>query len=81
MTLEGIEATPISITISGARTAEEAEWTFNAAHSWLERDEPSVGGGRYQHREGGWIVSLKRDQPLRITAAFRYAKQTDGEEE
>ena len=57
---------PISVNLSGTRTGDEAEWAFNAAQSWLRRDEPQVGQ-RYTYREGGWIVSLQR-KPLTIIA-------------
>jgi hypothetical protein len=72
------EDAPISVNLSGVRTGEESEWAFNAAQSWLHRDEPQVGQ-RYTYREGGWIVSLQR-KPLTIIAAFRYATQADPED-
>lgn len=73
----GHEDVPISVKLSGYSTREEADWAFDAAQSWLRRDEPQVGE-RYTHRECGWVVTLER-RPLRVIAKFRYVTLYDKE--
>lgn len=75
-----IDDGPIAVRVSGASTREESEWAFDAANSWLRRDEPQVGQ-RYTYRECGWLVHLTRVRPMSVKAAFRHVTLADGEVE